>query len=282
MFTTDRSKMMKIPTTPQMKTIHVRSVLLGLLMTASVVTAPILGQTTQASSEKISKDIDAVKGGIADGFIVAELGRAGATQAVPALENMFGRSQDRQTKVQLASVLVRLGDKNVAYWNYLIEQATVAVDNDAPDVMYDSQGKITLRQFSPDFVAWANAHNVSPNDAGQEASYEFPGTIMLLGQTGDPRAVPLLRRALQSHNYLIQAFAARGLAQIQDKNSIPLIVEACRRAPAEVAGPIADALVYFDDSQAQGAAEIYMTKDMLSAKRDMIKNHGNKPFGQNP
>ena len=75
------------------------------------------------------------------------------------------------------------------------------------------------------------------------------------------RGIPLLRRALQSHNYLIVAWAAKGLAQIQDKQSIPLIVAAVQRAPTEYNSLIAESLVYFDDAQAQSAVDTYMPKD---------------------
>src|SRR5260370_39289585 len=77
--------------------------------------------------------------------------------------------------------------------------------------------------------------------------YLAPGPVGLLALTGDPRAVPLLRRALWSPNYMIEIMGAMGLAKIQDKESIPWIIEACRRAPAEAAAVIAESLIYFDD-----------------------------------
>jgi hypothetical protein len=70
--------------------------------------------------------------------------------------------------------------------------------------------------------------------------------VGLLALTGDPRAIPVLRRGLLSPNYQIEIIAALGLADFVDKGSIPLIIiEACSKAPAEAAAAIAEALVYF-------------------------------------
>lgn len=68
----------------------------------------------------------------------------------------------------------------------------------------------------------------------------------------------MLRQALSSPNFMIQTFAARGLTQLQDKGSIALIIEACRRAPADAAYAIASSsLARFDDPQAQNAAKAF-------------------------
>jgi HEAT repeat protein len=91
--------------------------------------------------------------------------------------------------------------------------------------------------------------------------------VLLLGETGDPRGIPLLRRALQSHNYQIVAWAAKGSALIQDKQSIPLIIAAVQRAPPEDKSLIAESLIYFDEAQAQGAVETYVPKDKATLAR---------------
>ena len=73
--------------------------------------------------------------------------------------------------------------------------------------------------------------------------------------------------------------AAMGLAQMQDKDSIPLIIEACKRAPKGFDSGIAEAsLVLFDDSQAQSAVDTYVPKDRAKTKRE-ARAHGLKPFG---
>jgi HEAT repeat protein len=77
---------------------------------------------------------------------------------------------------------------------------------------------------------------------------------------------------------MIEIAAAMGLAEIQDKDSIPLIIEACDRAPAEAASSIAEALVYFDDPEAQGAVGRYIRKDVAKALREERAQGKKKPF----
>jgi HEAT repeat protein len=87
----------------------------------------------------------------------------------------------------------------------------------------------------------------------------------LLGETRDARAIPVLQRGLKAHGQ-IQVAAAVGLAELQDRDSIPLIVDACKNAPPEIASTIAFfALVSFDDPRAQSAASIYLTKEQISS-----------------
>jgi HEAT repeat protein len=121
---------------------------------------------------------------------------------------------------------------------------------------------------APELQVWADAHSVSVNTAFQYARYDIPGKILRLATTGDPRGVPLLRRALQSRNYLIVAWAAKGLAQIQDKQSIPLIIAAAQRAPTGYNSVIAESLVYFDDAQAKSAVDNYMPKEKATMARE--------------
>jgi proteasome lid subunit RPN8/RPN11 len=68
---------------------------------------------------------------------------------------------------------------------------------------------------------------------------------------------------------------------MKDKDSIPLIIAACQRAPAEVAGLIANSLVYFDDPQAQSAADRYIPKESAKALRE-AKAKGRDSFGVYP
>lgn len=54
---------------------------------------------------------------------------------------------------------------------------------------------------------------------------------------------------------MIQAVAASSLADLHDNASIPMIINACRRAPADAASAIARALLDFNDPEAQRAAK---------------------------
>lgn len=228
--------------------------------------------------EKISAAIErASQDGEGSIYFVEQIGHVGAVEAIPMLEGKFGRTTDPLDKAKIAQVLVKLGDKDDTYWEYLVKTATPAVESDAPDFMYyDAQGKSTPGP-SPGFIAWAQVHNVATNgsQAAEDAMYGFPRTILLLAASRDSRAVPLLRQALASPNHMIEVAAADGLAELQDKDSIPLIIEACKRAPAEAASAIAESLVYFDDSDAQRTVDAYIPKDRAKILRE-AKSQGKK------
>jgi PBS lyase HEAT-like repeat len=225
-------------------------------------------QEVQKTPNELDTAIADVKSGDVSPRDVEVIARTGAGQAIPALEVQFARTTDLDTKMKIAGGLVRLGDKNNTYWDFLLKQATLAVDSDLPDPFRDSQGNATGRQLSPEFKTWVQTHDVDLSTAVESWTYDLPGKVLLLAETGDPRGIPLLRRALQSHNYQIAAWAAKGLAKIQDKESIPLIVAAVQRAPPEHKSHIAESLVYFDDAQAQGAVDTYIPKDKATLARE--------------
>jgi hypothetical protein len=118
-------------------------------------------------------------------YYVEQIGHSKALQAVPMLEEKFARTKDPMDKAKIAQVLIKLGDKNEIYWDFLVKLATPALESDAPDFMsYDSQGK-SAPGPSPEFIAWAKAHNVSPNGpngtAAEDSIYNFPGAVGFLG-----------------------------------------------------------------------------------------------------
>ena len=208
--------------------------------------------------------------------------RGGAVEAIPILKEQFVRVQEPLLKGKIASVLIRLGSDDDTYWDFLVRLAAPALGSDAPDFMsYDSQGR-SVPGPSLEFSAWAKAHNVAANGpkgtTAEDSVYIFPAEVALLGTTRDPRAIPLLRRGLLSPNHMVEVMAANGLAEIQDKDSIPLIIEACKRAPVEAARAIAESLVYFDDRAAQSAVDTYIPRDRAQMLR-AAKAQGKKtPF----
>jgi len=235
-------------------------------------------QLQQAQSGKLPYAIDRasipdavarVKSGDFDGMHVDLIARAGAAEATPALEEQFSRVQDPLLKRKIAAGLVRLGEKDDTYWEFLLKEAKVAIDSDAPNFMsYDSAGKATGGP-SPEFEAWLKSRGaVDIDSAAQDSIYWSPGRVILLGWSRDPRAVPYLRQALSSPNYMIEIAAAKGLAEIGDENSIPLIINACQKAPKEVAEAMAESLVYFDDEAAQSAVDRFIDKESAKIYRD--------------
>jgi hypothetical protein len=235
------------------------------------------GQATQNPNSELDIALTRAKSGNADARDVVVIANAGLIQAIPDLEKQFSHATDIDTKVSLASGLVRLRDQDDTYWNYLLEQATLAVDSNIPDSNF-SQSEAKMMIVTPELQAWADSHKVSFETAFQYARVDIPGKILRLGTTGDSRGIPLLRRALQARNYLMASWAAKGLAVLQDKESIPLIIAAVQKAPTGYNSLIAESLVYFDDAQAQSAVDTYLEKDRAKMNREE-KSRGRGVFG---
>jgi hypothetical protein len=84
------------------------------------------GPAAPSQSDQLATSIARAKSGNVDTYDVEIIAEAGAVQAIPSLEEQFGRTTDVDTKTKIANGLVRLGDKHNTYWNYLLEQATLA------------------------------------------------------------------------------------------------------------------------------------------------------------
>lgn len=210
------------------------------------------------------------------------IAQTGAVEAIPVLKEQFAKSEDISTKRSIASALVRLGAKDDIYWNYLINQATLAIDSDAPFYLrFDEKGKMLPGEPPRQLVEWVAAHHSDMQVTIENEMYVYPAAIADLGITGDLRAAPLLRRALLSTNFVVQTEAARGLVTLGDSESIPLIIEACKRAPADTAAAIASPLVYFDDVTAQRAVDLYVPKELAielrKARAAKVTPYGERP-----
>jgi Tfp pilus assembly protein FimT len=225
------------------------------------------GQATQSQADELDNALARAKSGEANGRDVVVIAKAGAIQAIPALEQQFIRATDLNIKTNIASGLVKLRDRDNTYWNFLLEQTTLAVDSDVPDPVYSESQRRMLAQ-PPELQTWADTHGVSIQTAGQYARFDYPGRVIQLAAAEDPRGIPLLRKALKSRNYLIVNFAAAGAALVHDNESIPLIIAAVRTAPVGYNSLIAGSLVYFDDPRAQAAVDTFMPKDKAQMARD--------------
>ncbi len=250
----------------------VRMVALFLILTCSCC-------TVTSQSKKIDDLVGRVKSGDYGAATVDQLARLGAVRAVPLLKTQFNVQADPILKDAIASALIRLGVRGNPYWHYVVDQARPALESDAPFAWaFDSEGKLIKNRVPDDLVAWAKLHNVSAEEVRRVEVYDLPGRVTLLAVTGDPRGLSLLRRGLQSPNYYVEAQAARGLAKLRDTDSVPLIIVACKKAPAEFAPLIARALVYFNDAQAQQAANQFVPSSILNDLRKRIRQHGSDPF----
>jgi hypothetical protein len=264
-------------------------VLASYILLAGVPCYPVYGQDQeQGQSEKLAYAADIanvpdaiakVKSGEFAAVHVDLIARANAAEAIPLLEEQFGRVQDPLLKAKIAAAVVRMkGDKDNTYWDFLVKQATPVLESDAPDFKgYDSQGK-AVSAPSPEFAAWAKKNGVSPDSAAEESIYFLPGRVLLLGWSRDRRAIPMLRQGLSSPNHMVQIMAALGLAEIGDKASIHSIIDACKKAPADPAAAMAEALIYFDDPEAQAAVDKFVPENVAKIVRDG-RAHGRGPLG---
>jgi hypothetical protein len=196
-------------------------------------------------------------------------------QAIPRLQEAFTNALDAPTKVNIASALVELGQKDDVYWSILSKRAQEIVDSTAPyPLVYDANGKSIRGAISPEFSEWIKTNNLSQNEAVFD-QLGLGSDLSLVAIAGDSRGLSIFRKGLSSPNYGVRAMAARGLAVLQDKASIPLIIEAARNAPLEIQWFIAQPLVAFEDSRARAAAdELIPDKAILEDLKQRAKEKG--------
>jgi HEAT repeat protein len=183
-------------------------------------------QVDEALSLKISSVIEHLKQGVYGPATQEQIAEAEAGQLVPILEARFVTSQDADVKARVARSLMDLGDKSNAYWDFLVQQAKLAIESDAPSPRCFSSANC-VSGHPREYLAWARAHNVTEGSQEETALYWLEGKLYFV--SGDPRGIPLLREALKSPYLEIVYTAAKVLARAHDKDSIPLIVEACKR-----------------------------------------------------
>ncbi len=205
--------------------------------------------------------------------VVHRLTQLGDKKAIPALKGAFERVEDKHKEQTIARALVALAEEDEFYWNFLVQYAKVAIESDMPfPLPFDSKGRGIKGKLSLEFLAWAEENKVDPKVAAETGLYEMSHDVKVLAMAGDPRAFDLLLRGLESKNYLIASYAAQGLAKLQDKRAIRPIIQASKMAPAEAADFIARPLVFFDDPEAQRAAEEFIqNKVILDSLRKRAK-----------
>ena len=222
---------------------------------------------TPTPAEQLADSLAKVRSGKFSGYNVEIIREARATVAIPDLEKHFPLVTDIWDKAKIAQVLLSFGVRKDVYWDYLAELVKPALENDVPSPwIFDANGK-SKEEVTQNLLAWAKAHGKSADEAGQYIVYELPATVSFIGSTGDPRAIPILRRAFASPNSSIQGAAAEGLAEMHDIASVPMMIERCKNGPPEVAHLIAEALVYFDDPEAQRMVDTYLPKDVAKELR---------------
>lgn len=122
------------------RSLHLGGVMLEVLhavVSCALLVGVAYGQTSQDQvdevlSQKVRSVIDLLKQGTYGPATQEQIAEAQAGQLVPMLEARFVTSQDAEVKARVARALVDLGDKGNAYWDFLVQQAKLAIESDAP------------------------------------------------------------------------------------------------------------------------------------------------------
>jgi HEAT repeat protein len=241
------------------KVCRVLQVLVQVLVWSWFLTGIAYGQLTGEPTDEVRKSrtlqtLDLLKQGAYGPATQEEVAKAEAGQLVSMLEERFVHTQDSDIKARVALALVNLGDNGNAYWDFLVQQAKLAIESDAPSPECISLANCTSGH-PQEYVEWARAHNVTEGSQAETALIWLPGKVSWVFD--DPRGIPLLREALKSPNIDVVVAGAGGLTRIRDKDSIPLIVEACKRFhDADGVRQIAHTLRSFaNDPEARPAAQ---------------------------
>ena len=209
-------------------------------------------QVEEVLSAKVRSVIDSLKQGAYGPVTHEQIVEAQTGQLVRILETRFVTSEDADVKARVARSLVDLGDKGNAYWDFLVQQAKLAIESDAPSTRCYSSTNCTGHSA---YVAWARVHN-APEDSQAEMALTWLLEERVQLVFGDPRGISLLREALKSPNINVVSTGADGLTRALDKDSIPLIVQACKRFHGEEVPLISHTLRRFmTDPDARAAAQ---------------------------
>lgn len=147
-------------------------------------------------------------------------------RVLPALRQAFEEHAAKNEGSTLQSPWCAWGRTMINTSINLAQYAQVAVESSAPPVLaQDEKGNSIRGKMNPDFEAWANQSGLPVKEAAAQQFYTYPEDIMFLGKAQDPRAFPLLKRALQSRNEGIVVMAAEGLALANDMSAVSLIIQ---------------------------------------------------------
>ncbi|NJK70406.1 MAG: HEAT repeat domain-containing protein [Microcoleus sp. CSU_2_2] len=181
-------------------------------------------------------------------------------------------NQLRQLEPAIAYNLIQsaIGDKNIRVRYAAVSQmSTLGTQNrsNALDVLLDS-----LRNDPEPDVKAAAADALGAlklTEALEDLEQLYNNTsewliqlsiVAALGEMGDPKAFPILEKALNSEHELIQTMAIGALGELGDKRALPLLLPYVSNADWQVRYRVAQALVRLGGEQAEAALKI-LAKD---------------------
>lgn len=152
-------------------------------------------------------------------------------QKLAALAREFATETDRGRKSLVALNLVFLGEKNPIYFEFLESLAREALENVGPDPFLSGPEPAPTPQTpTPDFLRWSEARQLDPS-VSMRRHGQYMSDFLLLAMCRDPRARPLLLKALTSESVSFARVAAQGLVSIGNPNDLDAIVGAARAWP---------------------------------------------------
>jgi HEAT repeat protein len=184
-------------------------------------------------------------------FAIRRLIELADPAVIPAMRDAFDRETGTLARQLIAATLVRLGETDFRYFDYLARAALVAVNSDLP---YRDDSTTDTGPRHDEIRAWAQARGLSPMQAIRKSTIELPAAVEALGEAADQRSLPILLRGLESPNVLVVREAAFGLARLQDATTVEPIITACRRLDPAERPWVAKSLLYFRSRKAQRAA----------------------------
>ncbi len=217
----------------------------------------LLAFSRQSGPELVNHDFDLPSIPV---FVIRRLVYLNDPRVIPALRQAFDLQRKPLTRQFIAAALVRLGDTDPNYFEFVGAAAVDAAKSDIPypydlaaRAAVDTADTIDLRGQN-EIQVWAQAHNVPVLDVIQRATIDVPGAVEALALTRDRRSVPILLEALQSSNPLVVREAALGLARMHEATAIGPIIVACPRLDPAERPWLAKSLLYFRSKRAQEAA----------------------------
>ncbi len=212
-----------------------------------LVAAPLLPAQDETASEIIARALQNPTNGQAIARAIWTFNKNFEPGLIPAFRELFQKVSDKQHRQHLAVSLMNHGQKDELYFNELARYAREAITTTAPlPFEYDKQGNEIKGQLTPAFKLWCETNGLELKVCLNKVA-DYPVDVMLLIAVEDPRAKPLLRQGLSATIHTTVEMAVKGLAELNDTESIPLIAANIQRFPPLLAESIAAAMADFDD-----------------------------------
>ena len=170
---------------------------------------------------------------------------------IPALRAAFEKRTDKAEKQEIAVTLLRLGEKADRYFNFLASYASQAINDHTPLFQkYDQDGRGVRGELSPVFEIWCATNHKDPMEVVGIQLYTYPQDVLALAKAGDPRALDLFRRGLESENPAIVALSVQGLGRLNETSALPAIAKAGDRLQSSDRFVISTELPWFGTPEA--------------------------------